>query len=191
MIKLNKKTKDILIFTILFLFSFLYFFLAYIGFKKQNINLNQVDKITSQVENRGIDYRHGSKGRKSKVFYIKLKDLDEKVGVYRMSKNYNDLISAINIQDILTVYYEKNSNDSENVNINLIQIERNGIVLLGKKEYENKESALIYIGLFFGVGSVAYSFYFLKRKTNLLKGKNKKSTIRKTSVNSGFEQLGL
>lgn len=174
MIKLNQKTKEILNFTLLFSSSFLYFFLAKIGFDKQNINLNQVDKIISQVENKGIDYRHSSKGQKSKVFYIKLKNLNEKVGVYRMSKEYDDLISKININDELTVYYKENNNDSENVNIDLIQIERNGIVLLEKKEFEKKESALIYIGLIAGFFSIGYSLYYLKRKTSLLKKEKKK-----------------
>jgi hypothetical protein len=142
--------------------------------KDKNINLNQVDKIISQVENKGIDYRHSSKGQKSKVFYIKLKNLNEKVGVYRMSKEYDDLISKININDELTVYYKENNNDSENVNIDLIQIERNGIVLLEKKEFEKKESALIYIGLIAGFFSTGYSLYYLKRKTSLLKKEKKK-----------------
>ncbi|MCL9810119.1 hypothetical protein [Flavobacterium luminosum] len=174
MFKPNQKTKEILTFIFLFSFSFLYFFLAKIGFEKQNINLNNVDKIISPVENRGIDYRYGSKGRKSKVFYIKLKDLNEKVGVYRMSKEYDDLISKINIDDKLTVYYKDNNNDSENVNIDLIQVERNGIIILDKKEYEKKESALIYIGLIAGFFSVGYSLYYLKRKTSLLKKRKKK-----------------
>lgn len=189
MLKINQKTKEIISFIFLFSFSFLYFFLAKIGFEKQNINLNNVDKITSQVENRGIDYRHGSKGKRSKVFYIKLKNLNEKLGVYRMSKEYDDLISKINTNDKLTVYYKENNNDSENVNIDLIQIERNGIVLLDKKEYEKKESVLIYIGLIAGVLSIGYSFYYLRRKTSLFK-KEKIKLTKKTSANSRYKRFG-
>jgi hypothetical protein len=189
MLKINQKTKEIISFIFLFSFSFLYFFLAKIGFEKQNINLNNVNKITSQVENRGIDYRHGSKGKRSKVFYIKLKNLNEKIGVYRMSKEYDDLISKINTNDKLTVYYKENNNDSENVNIDLIQIERNGIVLLDKKEYEKKESVLIYIGLIAGVLSIGYSLYYLRRKTSLFK-KEKMKLTKKTSANSRYTRFG-
>ncbi len=102
-----------------------------------------------------------------------------------MSKEYDDLISKININDELTVYYKENNNDSENVNIDLIQIERNGIVLLEKKEFEKKESALIYIGLIAGFFSIGYSIYYLKKKTSLLK-KEKKKPNKKTAVNSGL-----
>ena len=51
-------------------------------------------------------------------------------------------------------------------NIDLVQIEKNGNILLPKNEYENKQSLLIYIGLLFGIGTIIYSylFYFKKLK---------------------------
>jgi len=109
--------------------------------------LSETKKIISIVENRGIDIRYGSKGKKDEVFYVKLKDLTKKLGVYRMSKNYDDLIKKINIGDQLTIFYYGNSNQTENVNIDLIQVERDNLILVDKSEFENKECFLIYVGI--------------------------------------------
>ena len=109
--------------------------------------MSETKKIISIVENRGIDIRYGSKGKKDEVFYVKLKDLTKKLGVYRMSKNYDDLIKKINIGDQLTIFYYGNSNQTENVNIDLIQVERDNLILVDKSEFENKECFLIYVGI--------------------------------------------
>src|SRR5690554_2195372 len=105
--KLIDKIKFIFGFSI---FTIIYIFCIFLGFKRQNIDLSETEKIISIVENRGIDIRYGSKGKKSNVFYIKLKDLNKKLGVYRMSNNYGDLIKKINIGDQLTIFYYENSN---------------------------------------------------------------------------------
>lgn len=142
--KLIDKVK--LIFGFLF-FTTLYIFCIYLGYKKQNIDLNKTQKINGIVENRGIDIRYGSKGTKDEVFYIKLENLNKKLGVYRMSKDYDDLIKKINIGDELTLFYYRNSNLRENVNIDLIQVERGNTILIDKSVYENKESFLMYVGV--------------------------------------------
>jgi hypothetical protein len=142
--KLVDKVKLIFGFTF---FTLLYIFCIYLGFKKQNIDLNTTNKIISIVENRGIDIRYGSKGKKDDVFYIKLENYDKKLGVYRMSKNYEDLIKKINIGDELEIYYYENSNRTENVNIDLIQVERKDTILIDKSEFEGKKRFLIYIGI--------------------------------------------
>lgn len=161
---MNKGTKRTVSSIFLFLTSFIYFFVAYIGFKKQNIDLSNYSKIESIIIDKGIDYRYGSKGRKSHCFYIQLKDKDKKIGVYRMSKNYEDLLAKFNIGDTVTAYYRDNNNQSENINIDLVQVEKGGQVLLNKKEYERKESALIYLGLIAGFLTIFLSYFYYKRK---------------------------
>ena len=76
--KLIDKIKFIFGFSI---FTIIYIFCIFLGFKRQNIDLSETEKIISIVENRGIDIRYGSKGKKSNVFYIKLKDLNKKLGI--------------------------------------------------------------------------------------------------------------
>jgi hypothetical protein len=161
---MKRNTKRTLASIFLFLSSFIYFFLAYIGYKKQHINLNDYDKTESVIIDKGIEYRHGSKGRKSQCFYILLRESFKKLGVYRMSKDYQDLLRKFNIGDTVTVYYRDNNNRSENINIDLVQVERNGQILLDKKEYERKESSLIYIGLIGGIVTILLSYLYYKRK---------------------------
>lgn len=147
---MNKKIKRLINSIISGLFSLLFFFLAYIGYEKQNINLSKQDQFESIIIDKGVDFHHGSKGQKSKVFFISLKNLDENLGIYRMSKNYNDLLQKVNIGDKVKVYYQSNSNESENINIDLIQLERDRKIIIDKSEYEDKEGILFYIGLIAG-----------------------------------------
>jgi hypothetical protein len=142
--KISDKVKLIFGFTF---FTLLYIFCIYLGLKKQNIDLNKTNKIISIVENRGIDIRYGSKGKIDEVFYIKLENYDKKLGVYRMSKNYEDLIKKINIGDKVKIYFYENSNRTENVNIDLIQVEKKDTILIHKSEFEGKSRFLIYVGI--------------------------------------------
>lgn len=158
---MNKKTKH-LINSILFgSTSILYFFLAYIGYGKQNIDLSKYVQYENIIIDKGIDIHYGGKGRESDVFFISLKELNEDLGIYRMSKKYTDLLEKLNIGDKVKVYYRPNSNENENINIDLIQVEKNGKIIISKNEYEKKESALVYIGLIAGLGTLfmAYRYY--------------------------------
>ncbi len=161
---MDKSTNRILSAIFLFLTSFIYFFLAYKGFKNQNIDLKNYSIIKSTIVDKGVGYRYASKGRKSQCFYIQLKDNDKKLGVYRMTKNYNDLLEKFNIGDTITAFYRDNNNQSENINIDLVQVEKSGQILLDKKEYERKESSLIYLGLIGGVLTFFLSYWYYKRK---------------------------
>ena len=162
--KLSENSKHILKTFLVFLSSIIYFFLAYIGYKNSNINLNQIDSKIGIVEKVGITQRIGTKGEKAKVFFIQLDNVEEKLGVYRMSKNYNNLIQNIKIEDKIKVYFKSKIDKRENVNIDLVQIEKGGKIILPKNEFENKQSFLIYIGLFFGIGTVIYSqLYYMKK----------------------------
>jgi hypothetical protein len=158
---MNKKTKHFLSSILFASTSVLYFFLAYIGYGKQNLDLSKYAQYENIIIDKGIDIRYGSKGRKSNVFHLSLKDMDEDLGIYRMSKEYEDLLKKVNVGDKVKVYYRPSSNERENINIDLIQVEKDGQVLIGEEEYEKKESSLIYIGLIAGIGTLfmAYRFY--------------------------------
>jgi len=161
-----RRTKHTVYSVLFFLSSFIYFFFAYKGLKRQNINLDNYTVIKSTIVDKGVDYHYGSKGRKSLSFYIRLKGTNKNIGVYRMTKNYEDLLDKLTIGDTVTAYYRENSNESENINIDLVQVERNGQTVLDKKEYEKKESALIYIGLTAGFLTILLSYLYYKRKIN-------------------------
>ncbi len=146
----------------------IYIVLIFKGYLSQNTDLKHTDSLTSTVENRGVDFRFGGKS-KSKVFYTKFRDVKKKLGVYRMMKNYEALIETIHIGDTLTVYFKDNDNLFENVNIDLIQIERNHRVLFAKSEYERKEASLIYLGL---LGMVTNFFIVYHARKTYVKIRN-------------------
>jgi hypothetical protein len=149
---------------LIFLSSFLYFFLAYIGFRKQGIDPNEFEKRTGTIIDRGIDFRYNSKGGRSACFFLLLDNLPEqKLGVYRFSHQYDDLNSALNIGDRVTVFFINRPDSQEGVNIDLIQVEKNGKVVIDKRDYEQRERWPIYIGLFSGIFSVVLSRLYYKR----------------------------
>ncbi len=160
--KISNTTQHFIIVILLLLVSTLYVFAFIAGFKSQNIELNKLHKISSIVENTGEIVRVGSKGR-PKVFFVKLAYLNKKLGVYRMSRNYNDLLSEISIGDSITAYYFESQNKRENVNISLVQIEKNGKAILEKSEYQNKESSLMYIGILGIIANIIIYYRFYKK----------------------------
>lgn len=78
-----------------------------------------------------------------------------------MSKDYEDLLRSVSRGDVLTVYFR--TDHSNEINIDLVQIEKEGKIVLNKKEFEAKESSLIFIGLVGGLAFVALSIYNYKR----------------------------
>jgi len=170
---MNKKTTHLLKSIFFASTSILYFILACSGYEKQNLDLTKYAQYENVVTDKGIDFHYGRYGRKSNVFYISLDGLDEDLGIYRMSKKYDDLLEKINIGENVKVFYQKSSNKSNNINIDLIQVEKDGQILISKGEFEKKHSFVIYIGLIAGLGTLflAYRFYkygniFEKRQKN-------------------------
>jgi hypothetical protein len=160
-----EKTKKICYFVVILLSSGLYFALAYKGYKDQNVDLKTLKTYTGQISSFGETIRTSGKYR-TKVFYVDIDGLEQRLGVYRMSRNYEPILNKLNTGDIITVYYKKQH--PCDININLVQIEKNDTVLLAKEEYMKKESALIWIGLLAGIFSVLLSLWYLKRDVIIL-----------------------
>jgi len=129
------------------------------GIKDQNINLAKLKKFTGEVISTGERTRYSKQN--AKVFFVSLKGLDQLLGVYRMSENYDDLVKQIEQGDTLTVYYRSDS--SNEINIDLVQIDKNGMTVLDKKEFEDKESTLIFVGFIGGLTFAGLSIYNYKK----------------------------
>ncbi len=157
---MRQRTKHILGAVAIFLSSGLYFSLAYIGYEKQLIQIDKLDKYEGQVFDRGITVRRSGK-HKPTVFYIRLVGLNETLGIYRMEGNYQGLINELRPGDRVTVYYDSKPNDD--VNIDLVQIEKGDRIIVDAKEFKDKESALIYIGLIIGLLSVGGAIWYYKK----------------------------
>lgn len=150
---------------LILLTSLIYLILVFIGYKNQNIDLNSVRKQTGKVIAFGEAIR---KSTKAKVFYIEIEGLYQRLGVYRASKNYQDILSAINKGETVTAYF--NDDFSGDINIDLIQLEKKSKVIIDKREFEGKESVLIWIGLL----GIAYTIFLSVRyhRKNVLQSKN-------------------
>ena len=144
--KISNKTNFLISSFIILILTVLYLLLIFAGIKGSNINLNKTDIISGVVEDRGIDLHHDHKHRSTKVFFIKIKGKDKKFGVYHTFRNYENLLNNINIGDSVKVYYYDNNNLTENVNIDIVVIEKNKKIILHKSEYEQKQIGLIALG---------------------------------------------
>jgi hypothetical protein len=78
-----------------------------------------------------------------------------------MNKNYETLLNNIYNGDTLTLYYIDNK--SNEINIDLVQIDKDKLIILDKEEYIKKESSLIWIGLFGSIFSILNIIRFLKK----------------------------
>jgi hypothetical protein len=157
---MTQKTKYTIYSIIIFLSSSIYFFLAYIGYSQQHITLGDLRQYSGTVADVGTKVRHSSKNNAT-VFFINIQGLEETLGVYRMTQEYEDLLNEVTIGDNVTAFYL--SRPDEDVNIDLIRIEKSGQIILSEDEWKKKESSLIYIGLIGGIFSVGLSIWYYRR----------------------------
>lgn len=160
---MTKKNKNRLTALVLFLSSGLYLWFAWSAYQTQFIELDQLDKYEGIVVDRGTTQQKAGK-RMSTVFYIQLEGLDETLGIYRMGGGYYGLVQQLQPGDLVTVYYISRP-ALKKVNIDLVQLEKDGRVIIDANEYKKKESALIYICLIGIVLSVGIGIYYLRKNT--------------------------
>lgn len=140
--------------------SAIYFTLAYIGFADMNINIDDVTKLSDTVIEIGVTNRKSGK-YSSKVCYFRLSSIDQTLGVYRATKNYTDILNSVRSGSAVTVYYQPNT--SENINIDVLQLDYRDGTLYEYEEYEKKGIALIIIGLIAGIGTVIGAAFYYKK----------------------------
>ncbi|MBS1511509.1 MAG: hypothetical protein JST86_11750 [Bacteroidetes bacterium] len=143
--------------------SLIYFFVAWIGYDKMHIDLKETFERSGIITATGTDYHYGDKGDKANVFYLQLNNMKKKLGIYRSDNNYTDLLDKVKTGDSVTVFYFNNHNETENVNIDLVQVDKYGYTIIDKSEYESKESGLFYISLGAGVLTLILSVLYYKR----------------------------
>jgi hypothetical protein len=99
------------------------------------VKLRDLNKYTGTVIDKGITIKHSTSryGWDSKVFYIDLNGLNERLAIYKWNKDYTNLINSIHAFDTLTVYYSP-LKDKSRLNIDLYQIEKDNDVLYDLKD---------------------------------------------------------
>ena len=144
---------------------FLWGLVIWMGFTNQNIDLTYLNTFRGEVIDRGTTIRKAKRIRDpdASVFFVNVRGLNQTLGIYRMSGNYSDLVNKIIPGDSITVYYK--FQEKTDINIDLIQVEKDGRVLIDATEYEKKESSLIYIGFVALLLNIGYSIYYYHDKT--------------------------
>ncbi len=115
---------------------------------QQNIKLEETYELTGVVTNKGIDYHINSKRKKTKCFFIRLDNLDHKVGVKRLFEGYDNLVNSIKIGDTVTINYFDRYMPYENVNTDLVQVKKQEVIVFKKEEYEEGQMVFVYVGIF-------------------------------------------
>ncbi|MGL2967056.1 hypothetical protein [Flavobacterium sp. XGLA_31] len=131
--------------------TLLLFTLAVVGYKNSTIDLGDVPSCMGSVTEKGIALKRGKVNLN--VFYFRINGTDEKFASYNEEQDYSKLNENIAVGDYLKVYFKKTQ--SSDFNLDVIQIEKKGKILLAKSEYESKENSLIYIGIIGGFAMLA------------------------------------
>jgi cytochrome c-type biogenesis protein CcmH/NrfG len=86
--------------------------------------------------------------------------MDKKLGISRMSRNYDDLLTEINRATCSSVLRKRQQQDGK-CKHRPDTIEKDGQIHYNKKEYAKKESTAIYIGLTAALLTyvIAYRYY--------------------------------
>ena len=178
---MKQKTKGILIVILLGTFflvlTLMMFALAIKGYNNSNIDLSKVDFCKGSVIEKRIELKKGKINLN--VFHFKINGTNENFASYNKNQNYTKLTNEIRIGDELNVYYKKTKNSG--FNLDVIQIEQNGKIILPKKEYESQQNSLIYIGV---IGGLTFLIILVKFIKTMYKKIN-------TSANSSLQRWRL
>lgn len=131
------------------------FTLAIIGYNNSHVDLSKVDSCKGYVTDEAIVLKRGKMNLN--VFYFRINGTNENFASYNIHQDYSKLVDNIKIGDDLKVYYKKTQ--STDYNLDVIQIEKKGKIILPKNEFESKEYSLIYIGI---IGGLAMLIIFIK-----------------------------
>jgi len=112
------------------------------GYWDSTADLNKVNKFEGTIVDRDIVLKKDKVNLK--VFYFKLEGLNDRLASYNIKQDYQKLIDNLNVGDKITVYFKKS--ESQKLNLEVIQIEKRGQIILDKADFETKKSSLIYIG---------------------------------------------
>ena len=160
---------------VLIALSFVYLMLIVAGISYQNIDLRDTIRREGVVQSVGI-FNRTARGMEQQVFYIQLSGTRERLQVFRGSFNYDDLLENIHVGDRLTVFLMPNDQRSE-----MIQIEKNGNIILHRSEIQNRNRILIYLGIL-GLLANVYGGYLLKKQAKKRKEEEENENSNHTSA---------
>ncbi len=138
----------------------IFLFVTYIGFSKLNKDLSEY----CFYENLIITKEVKSSDNDSEIFSLRLQDFNGDFIYYRASGDYYDLQNTIDIGDRLKIYYESNTGQKK-ADSEIIQIERNGKILVAASEHKTKYIILFLVGILSVVYIIYLGYRYLRKKS--------------------------
>jgi hypothetical protein len=119
-------------------------FLIYIG--NVGLDLKKTPKVVGRLDNPWVATHRTGRGGAIHIFTFNLDQTPQKLAVYRRSQDYADLHHALHPGDTVTVYFKPSP--IANPNMDVYQIEKNGVILFNYQEYSHNYFTLsLLIGL--------------------------------------------
>ncbi|WP_299112968.1 hypothetical protein [uncultured Winogradskyella sp.] len=132
---------------------------SFIGFQYQNIDLSSISKVYGKVS----IFEICEPKNHSKLLCVNLIDNDIQFGVYRYSKNFSDLLDKIDLGNLIEIYFIPHKNNSS-INLDVVQIEQNDLIILSKKEFEEKYRIVMLVCLLGAIIMFVLFYLFFKKK---------------------------
>lgn len=142
-----------------------YIILIVLGFKSINIDLNETQNISGQIEQLGVtDKKYRKSGNPfplySQVYYLKLKNSEELFS-FPFKEKYNPIFAKLNKNQSVKIFFKKNNQRESTKKI--IQIESGDNIILPKKHYEFVYYLLIILSSFALILTNYFSYKKLKK----------------------------
>ena len=146
--------------------SFLYLMLIFSGIADQNMDSRDVITHSGVVASIGITYIPDNRlPRYRPVFYIRFEGERQHFDVFRRSGNYDDLLASIRPGDQLTILSQRDRvpDRERGRGIEAIQITRRHETILHISEFQNRQRAVIPLGILGLLANVAIFIWLLKK----------------------------
>jgi hypothetical protein len=101
-------------------------------------DLTLVDSFEGAIKEKGIADNPAPNLSVTKVFFFKLEGLDQMLATYNPKQDYVELDSTFGVGDHVKVYFKRIS-FPEVPNLNTYQVEKDGRIIIGEGDIENKE----------------------------------------------------
>lgn len=142
-------------------FATVFGFGSYLMFQDATLDKEKLSFYSGQIIDQGItDHSSSTKyGTKtSKVFYLRIKGLNQMLAVHNTGQEYSDLMNNLHVGDNVDVYY-KTSIKTDEPNIDVYEIKTGDKIILSDKELRSKRKwggiiAALGVGLVFVIGLI-------------------------------------
>jgi len=150
----------------------LFFIPAYILWNNSKIAVDSLTTIESDVQEVGLmDIKIGRGTSTSEVFYLKLKELDARFGIYYTDKSTREsYINQIHVGDKVRLTFDASGQKTEEgLNLHVFELQHNQQLFISKDQVDERKS--VFSKIMFGLGIIfllwPYLLYRYVVKKNL------------------------